>query len=484
MIQGYRLRDSILISVVFVLARLACWRLGMRFDDDNLGTWWQIADTALLRDRLGPTLFYLHAQPPLFNLLIGLALRAGPDGFPIVMEWVYGLVSLGGILAFHALARALLRARWLSLAVACWFCVAPDVLLFGQKLFYDGLVPWLLCIGFWGIWAGLHRQRAWPLVLGFATLAAVVLLRSMFHPLWLLITVALAVVLSGRYRRVAACAMPGLAAVAAVLAKNLIVFGFLGLSSWAPLNLVGVTVEKLPDEERAALVARGTLSPLSGVNAFGGIESLLPLLPAIPPTGEPVLDNPRKSNGQPNMNHSAMLVASRMRGGDALAALRADPGNYATVLLLSAYTFHRPPNEFRDVRRNLALIRGWTRVTNATLGLQPAAWVGSSLDVRPPDLWLQISYGALAITLLFAAATWRTVRMALHTLRTRQRLPPELVTLALLCWTGLFVIVVSSAVDTLENNRARYTIAPILTLAAVWFLLQRLRERRQQADRA
>jgi hypothetical protein len=393
------------------------------------------------------------------------------------MAWVYGLVSLGGILALHALGCGLLRVRWLSLALALWFCISPDVLLFNEKLFYDGLVPWLLCMGFWGIWAGLDRRSVWRLVFGFAMLAAVVLLRSMFHPLWLLVATGLAVAVSGCRWRVVACAAPGLAVVAAVLVKNLVLFGFLGLSSWATLNLVGVTVEKLPSAERAALVADGTLSPLAAVDAFGGIEKLLPLLPSIPATGQPSLDNPRKSNGHPNMNHMAMLVASRMRGGDALASVRADPGMYAAVLMFSAYTFHRPANEFRDVRRNLAHIRGWTRLVNATLGLQPVAWAGSSLDTaRPPDFWMQISYGALAITLLFLAASWRTARFAVAALRMRQALPPDLIAVAMLCWTGLFVIAVSSAFDTLENNRARYTVAPILTLGALWFVVQRVHQ--------
>ena len=462
------MRPALLLIAVFLAARAALLLRGVDFDFENLGTWWQIADPELLHTRLWQTILHLHGQPPLFNLLIGTALKAGP--FSLIMACTYAALSLAGILAFHALAADLLRSRPIALALALWFCISPDVLLFNEKLFYDGLVPWLLCIGFWAIHAGLLQARIVLLTAGFAALSAVVLTRSMFHPLWFASVVALALLLSPDRRRILAAAALPTAAIAAVMLKNLALFGILGLSSWGVLNLVGVTVEKLPDAERAALVAQGTLSPLAAIDAFGPIERLLPLLPPIPPTGEPILDNPRKSNGQPNMHHQAMLVASRQRLPDALAALRADPGMYAVVLTTSLFHFHRPANEFRDIRRNLARIEPWPQIANATIGLQPAAWFATSLDPARPDFFLlRISYGSLLITIGCAAAGVA----ALHTL-SRPTTPADL-TFVLILWTGLFVFLLSTAFDVLENNRARYTIAPLLTLGAARWLLDRLR---------
>ena len=471
-LRGLGIKAWLLIVGVFLAARAGLLLRGVDFDFENLGTWWQIADPALLRDRLWATVVHLHGQPPLFNFLIGAALKTGEGGFPVVMAWTYGALSLAGILAFHALAAALLRSRRVALGLALWFCVSPDVLLFNEKLFYDGLVPWLLCIGFWGVHAGLVRGRVGWLIVGFGALAVVVLTRSMFHPIWFASVLALALVLSrDRLRLVAGAALPG-AAIAAVLVKNFVLFGFLGLSSWGVLNLVGVTVEKLPDAERVALVADGTLSPLAGIDAFGPIERLLPLLGPIAATGEPVLDSLRKGNGQPNMHHEAMLVASRQRLPDAIAALRADPGMYAVVLTTSLFHFHRPANEFRDIRRNLARIEPWGRIANATVGLQPAAWFASSLDPARPDFFLlRISYGSVLISIGFAAAGVGALR------RLRGAVAPDGVVLVLILWTGLFVFLLSSAFDVLENNRARYTVAPLLTLGAAHWLVGRLRSR-------
>jgi len=143
---------------------------------------------------------------------------------------------------------------------------------------------------------------------------------------------------------------------------------------------------------------------------------------------------------------------------------------YAVVLVASVFHFHRPANEFRDIRRNLALIEPWPRIANATLGLQPAAWFGSSLDPARPDFFLlRVSYGSLLISIGFAAAGFSALRGL------RLGLDADRIALVLITWTGLFVFLISSAFDVLENNRARYTIAPLLTLAAASWLLDRLR---------
>ena len=46
--------------------------LGVRFDTTPLSWFWQYLDVTLLRGRLAESLLYLHCQPPLFNLFLGI----------------------------------------------------------------------------------------------------------------------------------------------------------------------------------------------------------------------------------------------------------------------------------------------------------------------------------------------------------------------------------------------------------------------------
>lgn len=464
---GWPARPAWALIALYGAVRLLLLALGCRFDADNLASWMQIADVALLRDQLGRTLWYLHSQPPLFNLIVGLALKTGP-----AFLWTFGLfyaaVTLGGILAFHALARDLTGRPRLALLLAAGLCASPAALLYAQKLYYDGLVPWLLCMALWGLHAGLLRRRAAPLLFGFAVLAATVLLRSMIHPmLFAAVLAACLLAGSGQRRRIAAAAVLPAAAIGAVMLKNLLLFGSAGLSSWAPLNLDHTTVDRLPPPLRAQMIADGRLSPLAVIDGLSPPDAYLRLLPPSPPTGEPSLDAVRKSTGDYNWNHIVYTRLGDARTHDAIAALKADPASFAKVLATSLYHFHRPASEFKGLERNLAVIAPWERLVNAAVGLQPAAWYGGTLDkARPQGLWLQMAYGKWLVTLGFMAEAVLLAFALLAAIRRRAALDPAFAVEAAIVMIGGFVILVSSSFDVWENNRASYDVAPLMLLGA------------------
>src|SRR6059058_5149862 len=53
---------------VFVISRVATFIAGVRFDDGLLHNAYQLLDVRLLHDQAATSIFYLHSQPPLFNL--------------------------------------------------------------------------------------------------------------------------------------------------------------------------------------------------------------------------------------------------------------------------------------------------------------------------------------------------------------------------------------------------------------------------------
>ncbi len=457
------------LAALYGAVRLLLLLLGCRFDADNLTSWMQIADVALLRADLWRTLWYLHSQPPLFNLIVGLALRFGPAGFPWAVGLFYGAVTFGGILAAHALLRDLTGRPSLALTIAAALCLAPAPLLYAQKLYYDGLVPWLLCAALWGLHDGLQRRSVARLSLGFAMLAAVVLLRSMIHPIvFVAVFGAYLLFAAGARWRVVAAAIVPAAAIGAVLLKNLLLFGSAGLSSWAPLNIDHTTVDRLPPALRARMIADHRLSRLAVIDGLSPPDAYLAMLPPAPPTGEPSLDAVRKSTGDYNWNHIVYTRLGKVRTQDALAALKADPAAFAAVLATSAYHFHRPASEFKGLERNLAAIAPWDRLVNATIGLQPAAWYGSSLEGgRPQAALLQIAYGKLLVSLAFVVEGALVALAGIAALRRRASFDPRLATEAAIVMIGGFVFIVSSSFDVWENNRASFDVAPLLLIGAL-----------------
>ncbi len=62
---------AVIVVLAFIISRVLYYCLGVRFDTIPLFYAWQFLDVNLLQNRLIESVFYLHSQPPLFNLFLG-----------------------------------------------------------------------------------------------------------------------------------------------------------------------------------------------------------------------------------------------------------------------------------------------------------------------------------------------------------------------------------------------------------------------------
>src|ERR1700722_9783686 len=76
-----RLVAFAVITAAFVTSRFAALNAGifMHVHPDFV----QLLDFPLLSSHLTQSIFYLHAQPPLLNLSLGIALKLFPHSYPI-----------------------------------------------------------------------------------------------------------------------------------------------------------------------------------------------------------------------------------------------------------------------------------------------------------------------------------------------------------------------------------------------------------------
>ena len=212
-----------LLVAVFILSRVVYARRGVRFDAQTLEYAEQFLDPALLRNRLGESLVYLHCQPPLFNFYLGLVLKAFPGREVVAYAFLHRLLGLGMGWAVFALLRRFGVSSLLSALLVSWFLVSPACVLYENYLFDTYLITGLLAFSalFFHRFASSGR-RADAVVL-YLLLAAVVFTRNVFHLAWyLLVVLWLFLRFPARRKRVlAAAALP--TALVLVLISGLLI---------------------------------------------------------------------------------------------------------------------------------------------------------------------------------------------------------------------------------------------------------------------
>lgn len=468
-----RWRPLLFVALAHVLSRAAFLASGVAFDYDTPATHWQFLDPRQLEANLGESLTYLHAQPPLLNMLYGALAKLSPGdgGLGLATAIFLALGAAASVSVYHLVAR-LASARVAAVATAL-FALSPAAVLFESYFFYTHLVMAGLALAA----AALERYLAtsrWPwLAAMFAALAAVALTRTSFHLVWLAaIAIGLALLLRGRRATALALGAVALAVVGAWYAKNAVLFGRFTASSWVGMNLTRFVTNGLSDGEVAALVRSGRVSPVYYLSPFATVEEYASHVELPPPTGVPVLDEPRKAGGAPNYNHLVYLGLSERYGADSLRVLAEHPeivvANQPDTWLL----YFQPSSQYFHFIRavfarsglhgtNVDAVAGWERGFNAAVGLQfvDAPSERALLGYHRPEFraakLATASWTAVGGTLLvLVAGPW---------LAWRRR--PDAPLVLFLWFNVLYVAAVANTLEVGENQRFRFE------TEALWWVL-------------
>ena len=286
---------------------------------------WQYLDLDVLdRDPLN-ALLQLHSQPPLMNLLAWLAGWV-PGGRYQALVFLNCAFIAFAAMVIHEVSRAWGAARGLALLLAGAYLVSPAALLYAAYPLYPAPTTAAYAL----LVLGAHTARRSPrrgLVMSVAGCLFLGLLRSSFTPVHVVLVLTSHIFLT-RTRMNPARVTSVLAVCIALLAplhvKNGVLYGFVGTSSWAPLNLAkGLQVPlRLGHFPTPELIAQ-ELPELRCQSRLGAADSAL-----------------RKEDGDVNFNHclypaySATVLPEILVGFDAERYLRAVAGNFAAYFSL------------------------------------------------------------------------------------------------------------------------------------------------------
>ena len=445
--ENWTLRLTAIFAAVHELYYLA----GVRFLDTTLIEVMHFIDGELLKTRLLESVFYLHIQPPLFNLFTGLVLKLAPDP-----TWLFQVIFLACGLVLYLNVYSLqvkfgVNAR-LAAILATAFMASPSFILWEHFLLYTLPIATLLSVAALCLLNYLDSRRTRPLV-GFS-LAIFVLcgIASMFHlGYFVLLFGALLAFGRGHRRQILAVGLVPLLVLFGFYFKNYLLFGEFNVCSFAEKNLWIMTAGNMPWDEKTKLVEEGKLSELSLINRWDALDNYPPKYSEVPERFRdiPVLATTHKANGSVNYNHFGYIENCEVYGADAKYVLLHEPRHFFVSTIQSWYRYFKSSSDLPVAPENQQHIRPMLAFyDHVVYGKLP-------FDLSPWSRLVEKTQSAPCVFLLvglpvvFFYGVYRAARPGLR--------PAQRATLTFLIFTIFMVAFLGCSLDYLETARYRFT---------------------------
>ena len=479
----HSVKPYIALIIIFIISRTFYYFCNIRFDAFEGEHLLHFLSKDLLKNNLIQSLFYLHIQPPAFNLFIGIILKLFPEHTTAVFHIVYLLLGISLSLSLYYIMTVLGVSDKISGILTIIFMVSPSCILFENLLLYTYPITTFLCLASVFLFKYFQTQNLYYGVLFFFLLFVVVLTRSFFHLFWLLsIIVFILLVNKKMWRQVVVISCIPLIFATSVYVKNAYFFGDFTSSSWLGMSFSKLTTFKLPEEERISLVQRGELSELALLAPFKSLWYYRQHIdtPTFPKTDIPVLDLEFFPNEGNNWNNLSYYSISRQYLKDALYVLKKYPSVYFGSFNRSLTIYFFPASDWFNYFPSVKNIQHIGLIDSFYNKLFYGQILNfSNVNSEKNDFsqyFNNASNAGIFIVLCFLIAVLYGILRIIREIKSKQNNIPLIVTLIFIVFNIFYVTVVSCALETGENERFRFNIDPFILLLFSLFLQQILQK--------
>jgi hypothetical protein len=456
-------KDIVLLFLAFLLSRLLLPFFGLHFRYDALFIYWQYLDPDTLRHHLAQGLWYDHAQPPLFNLLLGLVLKLSgpfaPTAFALLLK---GISLINALLLYGLLKRTAPRPAWLPLVLTLLYLLSPALMIFETELFYTTFISMLLLISATfiqrfseavarqknaaqGPTAGRQPHPQWTTVAGICLpLALLCLTRSLYHLAWLLAIGALLlypVRKTPGFRPLLAGFLLAALIVSGWYLKNYLIFKQFSTSSWVGMNIARTVFHDAPVKDSTRIEAFEPFSDLpyyhpflsdSAIKQYAGLDDRDLLME-------------KKSDSSSNLNAVAYIQVSQQYMTASKAFVKAHPGRYLSNVAQSSLLFFAPATKYPFSEIEARKIKYYDLVYSFNL---------SHFATGKTQRRIAVAVSAIPKLLVYLAVFYILLRNAWT--------GKHLSLLNLFAFGAIaYVFLLSSLLEHYENMRFRYEIEPL-----------------------
>ncbi len=218
---------------------------GIHMEYLNLYENWQYLDVETLTHNLWRGVWYDHAQPPVFNLFLGIVLKLTGSHAATAFVVIFKGFTLFNTFLLYTLLGRVAPNRYIPLLISLLYMLSPATMIFESELFYTSFITFFLLISAFFLFrlqdATTHNSTSWTNSLGFfLPLVVACLTRSMYHLVWLgAISIILLFCLRKKpvFTKFLASSLLALALVGSWYVKNYVIFHQFSTSSWIGMNL-------------------------------------------------------------------------------------------------------------------------------------------------------------------------------------------------------------------------------------------------------
>jgi hypothetical protein len=440
-------KDVLLILILFIISRILIRFFGVHFSFIALYQYWQYLDVETLRNNLLRGVWYDHAQPPGFNLLLGVVLKLSGSHAAFAFNILFKAITLVNVFLLLNILKQLVRNRNLPLIISLIYLLSPATLILETELFYTTFISMLLLMSVYFLLRFQQKQN-WLNGFGiFLPLAFLCLTRSMYHLAWLL---AIALIVLFYYRKknglstLIASAFFCLMLVAGWYVKNYLVFGDFSTSTWVGMNISRNVFHDNEIKDSSRIEAYESFSKISSYKKFisGDLDKKFAGI------NDRDLLSEMKNDTFINENHIDYIEVSKKYMDASKAYVKSHPGAYLKNVIQSTTIFFTPATRYILAEAKSGKIKYYDAVYSFNLSHFAEGKQQRRIALTISSMPKLIIY--LTVFFLLARSVMRNKKISLPNL--------------LIALTIGFVFFISSLFEHYENMRFRYEIEPLFLI--------------------
>ncbi|EFO81450.1 hypothetical protein OSCT_0732 [Oscillochloris trichoides DG-6] len=318
----------------------------------NLWDWfWQSIPVELLQKDFLRSIWYLHAQPPFYNFLIGLFVKLF---FPYHLQTLHLFnITLGSLLSgmSYAIIVQIISNRSITLLLSFIITINPSLFLYEAYMLYSLFCAFLIVLSIFFL-SWYYKDRSSWLLYGFiVSMTILVMTRSLYYILLLCVVLVFVFMISNLAKRKHNLIISILITLIAFgwCARNYTLYGFFGTSSWYGMGLWNIAAHRYTLDELQVLEKTGILDPVV-------VETRVFSMPST----YYVYNFNKKSSievlSRDNLNNINIPDISKVYARNSLRLILHQPSRYLQSIYESYLMFCKPSSRFKHLPLNAAKI--------------------------------------------------------------------------------------------------------------------------------